>query len=367
MKTTILSRWIAIAMPILLGISLVEAQIPVASLFQTPLLVHPAMAGNTGKHRIALLANQNDYYLPVTKEPSPYGKVDEIMSARSVYDKASNVYASYDQLVKGYGIGGFITYSNVPKQTNTNATYRQDYGQFSANEYSLGLALSPKLRVPHPVIPGEVKYTVAPSLMLGYKGGSMLSQTNVPKDNYYSLKPTVMSKDFQVRQVNLQAGIMANSNRGYIGYNLGFIYDFTKERNMLVRDTMNSDKQLTNSLLAMQHSACLGLVFPKKEGSLFSFSPLTVVGISNSVFGGNKPESIYLTYVKTGLNWYGYLHQSLNFRLKWVLFGAAYTEYMNQRLAAYHLGFKSRAMRCTLFYSFWDTNAKMEASVSVTF
>jgi len=367
MKTTTLVRWLAIAASFLLTILHVQAQIPVASLFQTPLLVHPAMAGNTGKHRLALLANQNDYYVPVSKEPQPYRSVDETMSARSVYDKASNLYASYDQLAKGYGIGGFVTYSTTPKQTNSNATYRQDYGQFSANEYSVGLALSPKLRIPHPILPGGVKYTIAPSLMLGYKGGNMRSQTSVPKDNYYSLKPTVMNKDFNIRQLNLQAGLMANSDRGYIGYNLGFIYDFTKENNVLVRDTLNTTTALTNSFLAMQHSVCLGLVFPKKEGSLFTFSPLTVVGISNPVFGGNKSESIYLTYVKTGLNWYGYLHQSLNFRLKWVLFGAAYTEYMNQRLAAYHVGFKNKALRCTVFYSFWDTNAKMEASINITF
>lgn len=344
------------------------AQIPAATLFQAPLLLHPAMAGNTGKHRVAVLANRNDCYVPVTKEPQEYGQINKQMSYRTVYDNASNFYVSYDQLWKGYGIGAFVTYSTVPQQTNSSQELRDAFGRFSSQGYSLGAIVSPKLKIPHPVLPGEIKYTIAPSLMVGYKGGSEISTLSIPSDNYVHFRATAIEKSFQVRQLTTQLGLLVNSKKGYVGYNLGLVYDMSTEKNFFNRGNLQVDKQLTSSYLGMQHSICLGWIFSRKEGSAFTFSPVTSVGISHSLMGNKKSESIYQSYMQTGLNWFGYLHQSLNGRYKWLLFGGSYTEYQNQRLAAYHVGFKISTLRCTLFYSFWDKQTtKMEASLQFLF
>ncbi len=352
---------------VLLFFGQLTAQIPAATLFQAPLLLHPAMAGNTGKHRVAVLANRNDYYVPVTKEPQEYEQVNKQMSYRTVYDNATNLYASYDRLWKGYGIGAFATYNATPSQTNCSQELRSDYGSFSSQGYSVGVIVSPKLKIPHPVLPGEVKYTIAPSLMLSYKGGSEASIMSIPSDNYVHFKPTSIEKSFQIRQFTTQLGMLVNSKRGYVGYNLGLVYDMSTEKNYFYRDQLRIDKQFTSSYLGMHHNVCIGWVFSRKETSAFTFSPVTSVGISHSLFG-RKSESIYQSYMQTGTNWFGYLHQSLNCRYKWLLFGGSYTEYQNQRMAAYHLGVKISTVRCTLFYSFWDKQTtKMEASLQFLF
>ena len=345
-----------------------KAQIPAATLFQTPLQIHPGLAGNTGKHRFCVLANQNDYYLPVKKEPLPYRELNEILSYRTVYSNAKNVYASYDGLWKGYGIGVFATYSSVPKSTNTNAYYRQQFGEFEHKGYSLGAVISPKLTVYDPVLKNEARYTVAPTLSVNYKTGNERSVMFMPDNTFYSLKSVYYSKHAHFKQITTSLGGIVNSKRGYAGYNLGVVYDFTKESVSALRDTLNIQKDFKNSYLAMQHSFTIGLVFPKKEGSKFSFTPVTVAGFSNNLSGNKKAARIYQSQVQTGINWFGYLHQSLNFRLKRILFGGSYTECLNQRIGAYHVGYKANSFRVTCFYSFWDTNTrKMEAALSVTF
>lgn len=363
-----LGRLLSLACTLVLPSYQVLAQIPAASLFQTPLQIHPGLAGNTGKHRIAFLANRNDYYVPATKEPAPYLEMNKLMSYRTVFDNAANLYASYDQLWNGYGIGGFATYSSLPQQTNTKSEERTSYGYYSANGYSVGIVVSPKLRIPHPINPNEAKYTISPSLMLSYKGGAEKSIMDIPERNYFSLRRTFMEKSYNMRQVNLQVGVVANTSRGYVGYNMGLVYDLSEETGNIQRDTLLVDLKKTFPYLAMQHSVCLGLVFPKRENSAFTFSPITSLGVSHSIWGSKKDESVVHSHIQTGFNWFGYLHQSLNFRYKWVLFGGSYTEYLNQRIGGYHVGAKFRSIRCTLFYSFWDKNtAKTEASVQFQF
>lgn len=169
---------------------------------QTPLLYHPSFAGSTGSGRLSYAGNL-----------SSYKKTGGMLEP----SRAISNYLAYDNLWKKKGLGwGF---SFLGKRSNSAATYLGEpaeyysyYGNFRWRYFNLGAnAYLSSKHVIRSSSDGRPKYTLSPSLSIGYAyGRSKISSTSTP----YGVEST----SFGIyHSAHLTAGLLFNTQYGYLG------------------------------------------------------------------------------------------------------------------------------------------------------
>lgn len=299
------------------------AQAPFAQINQTPLLLNSSLAGSKEKKRIGLGWN----------------------TVRKEIEKRDNYFISYDQVMRkwGSGVGVYYLHQNfrhdqgatpIPKGITT--PYQYNYQINLA-----GIVIAPKFNVMNCSQPTKIQYTFSPSLLFEYANSVAYQNDRFYSNDYYStlysvnhphgLKikdSTLYSFDRYKTQANyyrIGLGLLYNTENIVMHYQFRYINAQFKntgaERSF--NDISQQSKIKTSSISyfsmnGIEQTLNVGITFPKKKGSVFSFTPMIGAGYFFPLF--TQADVIFPT------RWH-YGHASANFRIAKVLLGAAYTQY----------------------------------------
>jgi len=217
---------------------------------QTPLLYHGSFAGATGGGRLAWVSNVTSY----KTTPQTY--------------RSFNSYLSYDNLWKGLGYGiSFL--NNTAKGTDPFVSYYGPDRYLPKSSYAGNLHLSTKHVFFHSNT-GETKYTLSPSLSLGY------TQSHSQVENRGSTNPPYITTH---KTAHITIGVLLNTRYGYFGVSYKNAYQ-TAIQNYAVYPTYGPwsmqvvyEESKTTTLIPTFSFVFAQTLSSREKNSLFSLTP----------------------------------------------------------------------------------------------
>lgn len=344
-------------------------QIPFAQANQLPLLFNPSNAGAKDKKRIALGWNNFN------------GK----------QGNETNYTASYDQFWKklGTGIGGYYLHHSrnndrkVAQWDNLSTILPTKFLKES-RLHIIGLCIAPKYKIMSKYNSNQIQYTLSPSFFLEYqyeitKRNRQLN-TQEFHSTFYSINhpnglPLPIDSSIstfhrhQVKSHKFRTGfgIQLNSKNAIALFRTLFESDIALEKVDQVYFHSRGDFKVLNStnvpqrLYAIEHNLTLGISFPKKPNTRFSFAPLVGIGMKNYLNLAKsrnlKLDSMYSeNYNNKQATEISYAHSSFNFRYQKILFGAAITQSYSHNYYGATIGVQNAWMKLMTNWSFGSFN-----------
>lgn len=278
-------------------LSTTYAQVGVASLSQTPILLHPSMVGSSQSKRASVVygvSECNDIkpssqVYTYVANPSP-----EFPFTKNEYYLKNNFTATYDQIWKklGSGIGGYVNYAFVPTQSGSKYSYKDEYTKLKANFINLGASFAPKYTIMKKKDPNEVRFTWSPSISIDFSTNTYKYNENIPANNPNELIGKQLNFKTNNTLTRITLGGLLNSKRLILGATLGYQNDnYTRNYSTSYTDTTFYDNK-NHNIGYLKGSALFGISFPKREKSLVGFSYTTKISLANSKYITQKSNRL---------------------------------------------------------------------------
>ncbi|MFN8437465.1 MAG: hypothetical protein U0V72_07470 [Cytophagales bacterium] len=251
---------------IIMSLITTKAQVTVANLQNVPSALHPSMVGSAGNKRVTA-----SYGVGIFDKYFNYGYKSSNHYGNSRLEQ-NNFTISYDQLLKkiGSGIGGYLNYGYIPKQSGAEYTYVEPYTSTSYHMFSSGISFAPKYNIMKKKNPEEVRFTWSPSIALSYFYNKYSFTTLIPENNTAELTPYNNQELYKKNVFSTEIGGLINSKKLMLGATIGYVKYNTINTNTYVSEDISSYTKLNKSKL--RTSLLFGMSFPKKENSLIGYS-----------------------------------------------------------------------------------------------
>jgi len=336
------------------------AQSSFAQVNQLPLQMNPSLAGGKEKKRLSLGWNtlQTDQ-----KQESNYAfGYDQV--ARKLGSGIGVYYSFHDQKNDKLGENWKLLVPNDVSGLSYLASYQQ---------HLAGICIAPKFNVMSRNNPTKIKYTFSPSIFveIGKENRSSINQFHTQNFN-----STLYSVDYPegialydssvtdyVRyktDLNLfRSGIGLQLNSGKLIMLAKIAFERSASNEMIYFQYYNQQTsfqkeyktQAKQILCALEPNLHVSYSFSKNEEAKFVFTPIMGIGMKHYFNLGTKPDNVSAKSVyslnltnrtQTEIN---YKHASANFRYSKLLFGVAYTQFLNATYLGGSLGFQNKWMK----------------------